>query len=123
MFQWIKGSSYSMIATISPSYVTLNNYAAMHFKDVKWCLVGIDEQEKKMAIKPVSKNDIELQIYPMDALHKISVGTGYARISNKTVMQTLASVCEAPLASNTKYLASYNEKEAMLIVDLSIKED
>jgi len=123
MFQWIKGSSYSMIVTLSPNYITLNNYAASHFKDVKWCMVGIDEDEKKMAIKPVSKTDIEMQIYPMESLHKVSVGTGYARISNKTVMQTLASICDEPLASNAKYAAAYDEKEAMLIVDLNSRED
>lgn len=123
MFQWIKGSAYSMIATVSTNYITLNNTASSYFKDVKWCLVGIDADDKKLAIKPVSKKDIDLAIYPKESLHKISVGNGYARISNKNIMQSLADICEKPLATNTKYTASYDEKEDMLVVDLTSEED
>ena len=90
MYQWIKGNVYKLIATLSDTCITLNNSAANHFADVRWCLIGIDSDELKLAIKPVSKTDIDLHLYSMEDLHKISMGNGYARISNKSLMQSVA---------------------------------
>jgi hypothetical protein len=98
--------------------ITLNNSAAVYFADTRWTLVGLDEENKLLAIKPVSKNEYDLHLYPMEDLHKVSVGTGYARISNKAMMSAISSLLEMPLDS-IKFLASWDDKEKMLIVDLN----
>jgi hypothetical protein len=118
MFHWLKGNAYTMIATMNDTAITLNNSAAVYFADTRWTLVGLDEENKLLAIKPVSKNEYDLHLYPMEDLHKVSVGTGYARISNKAMMSAISSLLEMPLDS-IKFLASWDDKEKMLIVDLN----
>lgn len=118
MFQWIKGNAYTMIATLNDTAITLNNSAAAYFADIRWCLVGLDEENRLMAIKPVTKNEYDLHLYPMEDLHKISVGTGYARVSNKSLMSSISALIGLPL-DGIKYLASWDEKEKMLIIDLN----
>ena len=118
MFQWIKGNAYTMIATLNDTAITLNNSAAANFADIRWCLVGLDDENKLMAIKPVTKNEYDLHLYPMEDLHKISVGTGYARVSNKALMTSISALIGLPL-DGLKYLASWDEKEKMLVIDLN----
>ena len=65
MFQWIKGNAYTMIATLNDTAITLNNSAAAYFADIRWCLVGLDDENKLMSIKPVTKNEYDLHLYPM----------------------------------------------------------
>ena len=118
MFQWIKGNAYTLIATLSDTAITLNNSAAVYFADIRWCLVGLDSEKQLMAIRPVTKNEYDLRLFPLEDLHKVSVGTGYARISNKTVMASISSMLGIVL-DNVKFLASWDEKEKMLIVDFN----
>jgi hypothetical protein len=118
MFHWIKGNAYTLIATLTDTAITLNNSAAGYFADIRWCLVGLDYDTKVLAIKPVTKNEYDLHLYPLEDLHKISVGTGYARISNKSVMTAIAKMLEMKLDS-VKFLASWDDKEKMMTVDLN----
>ena len=117
MYQWIKGNVYKLVVTMTDSSITLNNSAANYFSDVRWCLIGIDSDDYKLAIKPVSKADVDLKLYSMEDLHKVSLGNGYARISNKSLMSNIAEVIKQPLL-NTKFNASWDDKDNMLIVDL-----
>ena len=120
MYQWIKGNVYKLIATLSDTCITLNNSAANHFADVRWCLIGIDSDELKLALKPVSKTDIDLHLYSMEDLHKISMGNGYARISNKSLMQSVAELRGAPLL-NDKCSCEWDEKNNMLVINLAVQ--
>lgn len=119
MYQWIKGNVYKLVVTMTDSSITLNNSAANYFSDVRWCLIGIDNDQYKLAIKPVSKADVDLKLYSLEDLHKISIGNGYARISNKSLMSSIAELVREPL-SNSKFTASWDEKNNMLVVDLAV---
>ena len=118
MLKWVKGNAYTMIVTLSDTCITMNNSATNYFSEVRWVLVGLDEENQLLAIKPVSKADIELHLYPMEDLHKISVGNGYARITNKSLMQNIRELYGRPL-DNVKLLATWNESEEMLTVRLN----
>ena len=117
MFQWIKGNSHTSVITLSDTCITLNNCAAGYFSDVRWCLIGLDYESRKLAVKPVSKRDYDLRIYPLDDLHKVSLGNGYARISNKQLMQNISELLNRPL-NNLKLIAEYDQGQEMLIADL-----
>lgn len=117
MFKWIKGSNFTALATMTDTNITLNNSATSHFTDCRWVLVGVDNDDKKLAIKPVSRNDYDLRIYPLEDLHKLSVGNGYARITNKSIMNMISSLVGYPL-DNVKYLATWDDQQSMLIIDL-----
>ena len=55
----------------------------------------------------------------MDQLHKVSVGKGYARISNKTIIEEISYMIDADI-DGLKVNATFDEKENMLIADLSL---
>lgn len=116
-FQWVKGSTTNPAVTIYANNITLNNAAAKYMENSRYCLLGIDANSGCIAIKPISKRDLDLNIYDSTTLNKISMGKGYARISNKTFIDEINKA----LDQNTiglKFEATYEDKEEMLVVDL-----
>lgn len=120
MFEWATGNAYAMIVTIYSSNFTLNTAACNHFKDYKYCMLGLDKENKKVAIKAVSKEEIDLGLVYLENLHKISIGKGYARISNKVFIEEIYNLT-LEREEGLKYAASFDEKEKMLIIDLNNK--
>lgn len=117
MFTWVKGNAYTLVLTLYPNNITLNSSAASYFEDVRWAMIGIDKENHRLGIRPITKREIDLKLVSKDQLHKVSLGKGYARISNKTVMEELAGIIHRPL-NGLKINAEYDDKENMLIADL-----
>lgn len=117
MFTWVKGNAYTLVLTLYPNNITLNSSAASYFEDVRWAMIGIDKENHCLGIRPITKREIDLKLVSKDQLHKVSLGKGYARISNKTVMEELAGIIQRPL-NGLKINAEYDDKENMLIADL-----
>lgn len=118
MFTWVKGNAYALVATLYTNNITLNHAAASYFQDVRWVMIGIDHKEKMIAIKPVTKREIDLKLVPLDQLHKVSIGKGYARISNKQVMEEVADLLKYDL-DGCKFDAEFHDQEGLLIIDLT----
>lgn len=118
MFTWVKGNAYVPVATLYATNITLNNAAAAYFQEVRWVMIGIDHEEKQIAIKPVSKRELDLKLVPMEHLHKVSIGKGYARISNKQVMEEIATLLDQPL-DGCKFDAEFYDQEGYLVIDLT----
>ncbi len=118
MFEWIENNVTSLVLTITSSNITLNASAAQFFKDVRWCMIGLDKEKGLLGIKPIKKIDIERKIVTPSQLHKISNGKGYSRISNKAISEQIALLIGRPLQSE-KINAYYDEDEHMLLADLS----
>lgn len=117
MFEWVKGNAYSLVLTLYSTNITLNNSAASYFKDVRWVMIGIDNHNLCLGIKPVSKNEIDLGLVSKNHLHKVSIGKGYARISNKMLMQQIQDLIQRDI-DGLKVTAEFDEAENILIVDL-----
>lgn len=117
MFKWISGSVYSLQATFYENNITFNASSASKLMDYAWCMVGFDEEEKKMAVKGVPKTDIERNIVSIENLHRLSMGKGYARISNKNMVQ-LAQKIAGRNCIGEKLNVRYDDREQLLIVDL-----
>ena len=49
MFEWVKGNAYTMLVTLYPNNFTLNNVAAAYFDDIRWCCIGLDRENRKVA--------------------------------------------------------------------------
>lgn len=122
MYMWVKGNVYAPIVTLYANNITLNNAAAAYFQDVRWAMIGIDHEEKKIAIKPVKKKDIERRLVPLEQLHKVSVGKGYARITNKQVMDEISALLGEPLRGN-KFDAMFQDQQELLIVELASERE
>ena len=118
MFEWVKGNAYTMLVTLYPNNFTLNNVAAAYFDDIRWCCIGVDRVNRKVAIRPVTKREVDLKLVPLEQLHKVSMGKGYARISNKALIEEIASVMGRE-CSGVKVPAHFDDSEKMLILDLN----
>lgn len=118
MFEWTKGSAYTAICTLYASNITLNNNAAYYLDEVRWCQIGIDSKSLLVAIKPVTKEEIDLKLVNLNHIHKISHGKGYLRISNKAVIDDISKLLKKPL-NGEKFTVNYDEVNKMLIVDLN----
>ena len=117
MFEWVKGSVFNMVTTLYPTNITLNSSAAAAFKDIRWVMLGLDKMEQKLAIKPIGKSEIDSKIVPLEHLHKISIGKGYARISNKTIINEISVMLGKDIDGN-KFVSEYDEANSILIIDL-----
>lgn len=118
MFEWMPGTAYSSVVTLYPNNFTLNNAAASHFSDVRWCCIGIDKDSLKVAIRPVEKREIDLNVIPLEKLHKVSIGKGYARISNKPILDQISELIHKE-CDGLKFNASFDEKDKILVIDLN----
>lgn len=117
MFTWVKSSTYSLVFTLYPNNITLNSSAASYFGDIRWAMLGIDKENLCLGVKPVTKREVDLQLVSMDQLHKVSIGKGYARISNKGIMKEISNLIKQPI-DGQKVDVVYDEKENVLIADL-----
>lgn len=118
MFEWVKGNVYTLVLTLYPNNITLNSSAASYFQDVRWSMIGLDKEALQLGIRPVTKREIDLHLVSLDQLHKVSVGKGYARISNKMIIEEIAGMIRQPI-NGLKINATFNEEENMLVADLS----
>ena len=76
----------------------------------------------KMAIKGISKEDADHKIVPLENLNKISLGKGYARISNKSIVEYAGKVVGSSCI-NRKFPIQYDDHEQLLIIDLSTDKE
>ena len=54
----------------------------------------------------------------MNQLHKVSIGNGYGRISNKAIMQEVAKLLNRDI-TGLKIEVEYDESENMFVADLN----
>lgn len=116
MFTWVKGNAYTPVATLYTNNITLNQAAVALMQDVRWVMIGLDHDNKKIAIRPVSKQEIERKQVMMQQLHKVSLGKGYARISNKQVMEEIADMLKREL-NGVKFEVDFEESSGLLVID------
>lgn len=116
-FKWIKGSTAIPMVTFYENNVTLNNAAASFFTESKFAMLGIDYESQTIAIKPIKKRELDLKLYDESNLNKVSLGRGYARISNKHFIDEINQQLGKPM-SGFKFEALFLEKEEMLVIDL-----
>ncbi len=117
MFTWVKGNAYTPVATLYANNITLNQAAAALVQDARWVMLGLDHDNKRVAIRPVSKQEIDRKQVMLQQLHKVSLGKGYARISNKQVMEEIASMLKQSL-NGDKFEAVYDEASNLLVIEL-----
>ncbi len=118
MFEWISTTGNSPVITLYSNNLTLNSVASTFFESSPWCCIGINKETLQIALRPVSKQEVELNAVAAHQLHKVSLGKGYGRISSKDLAGEISALIGSE-CNGQKYLATFNEKEKMLIVDLN----
>lgn len=119
-FQWTTNEVSKDIVTLYNNNITLNKKASTYFEKVDYVLLGFDESNETIGIKPVFHDDINLQLYPKEQLHKISMGSSYARIANKSFIQQITSKYNINLEelNSVKFNASFDIVHQILLVNL-----
>ncbi len=118
MIEWINGNVMSQIVTFNSNNLTLNQNAIQHFEDVRFVTVGINHQDKTIVIHPVSKQELDIGLFNPEQLHKISIGNGYGKISNKQMCEQISRYFDLKF-DGQKYYASFNTRDKLLVIDLS----
>ena len=123
-FVWASKKPLDDIATLYEANITLNKSASTYFENAYVVLLGLDKIGKKIAIKPISKEEVSLGYIPEEQRHNITVKSSYSRICNKSFLVEVSELMGLKFGNNEsyKYKAVWNEKENALIVDLTHKE-
>lgn len=122
MYNWMKGNIFCMQATINEAAITLNSAAAGTLKDCRYVRLGMDPEQWLMAVQPVSKRQIETGEIPAGQIQKLSVGKGYARISNKEAVREISRLIGRH-PDGEKFPAEWNDADGILVIDLKKTEE
>ncbi|PAT02614.1 hypothetical protein CI105_01265 [Candidatus Izimaplasma bacterium ZiA1] len=124
-FTWASKKPKDGVATLYESNITLNKSASSHFDHAYSVLLGLDEGGKRVAVKPVSKEEYQLGTVPEEKSHKITVKPSYARVCNKKFLKDVADLIKLDLSDNKsyKFRAIWSAKDHALIIDLNEKEE
>jgi heme oxygenase len=123
-FVWVSKKPKDGVATLYESNITLNKAASSHFDHAYSVLLGLDEDGKKIAVKPITKEEFELGAIPEEKRHKITVKASYARVCNKKFMKEISDLLNIALGDNSsfKYKTKWSREDSALIIDLNKPE-
>ena len=123
-FVWTSKKPNDGIATLYESNITLNKAASTHFERAYSVLLGLDENSGRIAVKPISKEEVELGTIPEEKRHKITVKSSYARVSNKKFLKEVSKFAKLDLANNKslKFSATWSREDSALVIDLNNME-
>jgi len=123
-FIWASKKPKDGIATIYESNITLNKAASSHFEKAYNVLLGLDLETKRVAVKPISKEEYDIGAIPAEKRHKITVKASYARVCNKKFLKEVAQLANLDLNENNsfKFKTKWNSEESLLVIDLNQPE-
>jgi len=120
-FKWFSKNESEAIATIYDTNITLNKSASGYFDSAYSVMLGFDRDNKRVAIKPLTKEEDNLGDIADDKKYKISVKPSYSRISNKSFISTLSNQTGISFKKSEahKFIASWSDADGILTIDLS----
>lgn len=117
---WFNEKPKDGVATITPAHITLNKAAATFFESAYNIMLGIDEDNKQIVIRPLSKEESVRRDIAQTKKYRISVRSSYARVTNKAFIEELQETFELKFddQESIKYKALWDQKENLLKIDL-----
>ena len=88
--QWFSKKESNQVATIYDSNITLNKISSDYFNKAYEVMLGFDEPQQEVVIKPLDKETVQLGHIPSDQRSPISVWESSARIANKAFIKQLS---------------------------------
>jgi hypothetical protein len=119
-FVWESKRTECGMITLYKNNITLNKDASAYFQDVYGVMIGIDYENRKLAIRPVDRNTYSKGLVPKDQFFNISINKTYSRITNKEILEKLSSSFDLDFEKNNfyKYPTTWSAKNNLLIADL-----
>lgn len=124
-FIWASKKPLDELATIYEANITLNKSATSYFENAYVVLLGLDKSNKKIAVKPLTKEEISLGYVPQEQQHNITVKASYSRICNKLFIKEVSELAGLEFLErhqSYKFKAHWNDDEKALIIDLNERE-
>ena len=113
---WIKKTEEKGSATLSNSYIVINQMFAEKFSNSYSALLGVDE-ENNIIFKPLSLDESESPKYKDSMLLKVNIFNSFVRLGNTASMKVIADLLKLDLGkSGIKYETYWNENENALVV-------
>ena len=125
-FEWISRKPQSGTAKLYETKIVLSNGAHTHFDTAYGVMLGLDEKNNRIAVKPVSKGEYHRGIIPEDKRHRITVRSSYARIPTPKFLRNIAPTTALEFSDDfpLSFDAAWDAKKKSLIIDLdSLKEE
>jgi hypothetical protein len=123
-FVWTSKKPNDGVATFYESNITLNKAASSHFENAYNVLLGLDKESKKVALKPMTKEEVDIGAVAKEKRHRITVKSSYARVSNKKFIKEVADLANVELTDNNsvKFKAKWSKEDGFLVIDLNDPE-
>lgn len=117
---WFNEKTKDCVATIADSNITLNKPALTFVEHAYNVMLGLNLDEKKVYIKPITKERCFRGDLNEDELHNITIRSSYARISNKSFINEIKKILGVTTLDNAtkKFSATWNENINGLVIDL-----
>lgn len=113
---WIKKSEEKGSATLSNSYVVINQMFADKFSKSYSALLGVDE-DNNIIFKPLSLDESESPKYKDAVLLKVNIFNSFVRLGNTKNMKVISELLNVDLSkTGQKYETTWNDSEKALVV-------
>lgn len=116
---WLNKDKKPGVATFTDKAITLNTGVIDALKDCTYVMIGIDDKEDEVIIKPISINEIERAKIDINVLYKVSINRSYARITSKSVVEKVEETFKNCDVFNKKFPTSYDEIKDLIHIYLN----
>ena len=117
--QWIMINDEQLTVTLYDTNITLNKVSSSYFEDAFKVLVGLDLDNKLIAIKHLNKAEAQRGNIDKNHLMDIRIRPSYGRISSKKLMREIQKAFNLDFKKHLKYKAKWDLNEKLLKIDLN----
>ncbi|MGD9761120.1 MAG: hypothetical protein AB7U52_01630 [Candidatus Izemoplasmatales bacterium] len=123
-FEWVSKKPLDDLATLYEANITLNKSATSYFESAYVVLLGLDKDNKLIAVKPITKEAVSMNYVPEEQRHNITIKSSYSRVCNKLFLSEVIELLNLDFTKKNsyKYKAHWNKNEGALIIDLNKEE-
>jgi hypothetical protein len=119
--KWVSKNFEKGTLTLYENNITLNQTATNFLDTAYLVMLGLDYENRALAIKPISKDEYLVGTIDEHLLYKISIGQSYSRISNKKFLKEISTLLGLDFTEKKsyKYPIEWHEKDKMLVANLN----
>ncbi|HLT00111.1 MAG TPA: hypothetical protein VK005_01325 [Acholeplasma sp.] len=118
---WFNGEPKEIVVTLTPIHLTINKPGTQFFETANQVMLGYDEKNQLLFIKPLSKNEVLRGDIPEHTRYNISINTSYGRITNKAFITKISSLFNLEFTDKgSKFRGQWISGQNML--EVSLKE-
>lgn len=116
---WFNEKPKDCVVTIGNGSITLNKPATMFFENAYAVMLGVNQDDKVIFIKPLSKQKTMMHDLPDNSKYKITIRSSYSRVTNKAFLNEIVDWFSIDVVNNVyKFKADWDPSHEILLVDL-----